>query len=58
MQLISVGHTNVLVQDLGSTPKLDLSIRARHFVPMGARLVYISRVTRPYGRPWAQNVGL
>ena len=25
---------------------------------MGAHLVYISRVTRPNGRPWAQNVGL
>ena len=35
-----------------------LSIKARHFVSMGAHLVYILRVTRPNGRPWAQNVGL
>ena len=39
-------------------PRLFWSSRARHFVPMGAHLVYISRVTRPNGRPWAQNVGL
>ena len=38
--------------------RAKLVSRARHFVPMGAQFVYISRVIRPNGRPWAQNVRL
>ena len=37
---------------------MSFKSRDKHFVPMGAHLVYTSAQYRPNRRPWAQNVWL